>query len=400
MPLQSLEFLAFSALVLAAWHLVESRAWRTGLLVVSSAAFVGTWLRDVRQAEVLAATLLGIWAAAWAGQRGLLRGWASPAVAALLLLFLMNKDMVLPGRLGPIEPPEWAAMVGFSLVLLKGIHVVVDASQGQLRPLRPWTFLAYMLAFFVWLAGPIPRYNDFAEQLEEGLLAPPGHQVLPTLNRMANGALKLFVACPFLLPLVQARELAESWGEPWFPLALGLFFFGYYLYIYLNFSGYCDLAIGLGLLLGLRVPENFDRPYLARNLLEYWHRWHATLSEWFRDYLFTPVYLAVAARTGRRAWVLPATVAYLLTFLCTGLWHGLSWSFFLFGMTHGIGCLGLRYLQAVTPRRVRDWQRRSRVALALGCLLTNAWVALSLLFFGHSPGDLRWAVDLALTGWP
>lgn len=399
MEIQSLEFGLFALATLAAWHLVELRSWRVGVLALSSAFFVSTHLQETRHAYALVVLLAALFLAARAGQRGHLgRGGVLLGVGALLAVFAMNKGLLLPWVLGPVDPSTWAVMVGLSLVLLKGIHVVVDASQGQLRPLRPTTFLVYMTAWFMWLAGPLPRYNDFAEQLEEGLLAPAPRHVLPALNRILNGCLKLFVASPFLLPLVGVDRVLGAAGTPGFWPAFLVFYFGYYVYLYLNFSGYCDVAIALGLLFGLRVPENFDRPWLARNLLEYWHRWHVTLSEWLRDYLFTPVYLAVVARTGRRSWLLPATAAYLATFLATGLWHGVNWNFFLFGMTHAVGCLALRYGQALAPRALLAWQRRSPVARWGGCALTNAWVALSLLFFAWPLADLRRVLDLVLEG--
>lgn len=397
MEIQSLEFGLFSLAALAAWHLVELRSWRIGVLALSSAFFVSTHLREPRHASALAILLAAVFLAARAGQRGRLsREGVLLCVGGLLAVFAMNKGLLFPEVFGPVDPSTWAVVVGLSLVLLKAIHVVVDASQGQLRPLRPMTFLVYMTAWFVWLAGPLPRYNDFAEQLEEGLLTPAPRHVLPALNRIVNGCLKLFVACPFLLPFLGAERLSGAEGSPGFWLAFLVFFFGYYVYLYLNFSGYCDVAIALGLLCGLRVPENFDRPWLARNLLEYWHRWHVTLSEWLRDYLFTPVYLAVVARTGRRSWAVPATAAYLTTFLATGLWHGVTWNFFLFGMTHAVGCLALRYGQALAPKALLAWQRRSLVARWGGCALTNAWVALSLLFFAWPLADLRRVFALVL----
>ena len=404
MELGSLGFATLSLGTLAAWHLVYSRTFRLAVLVLAGLVLAGSHLQGPRPALLLGGTVVAGYAVSrWLQLRG--SAWGLGAWLALLLgLFLVNKDLVLPGRLGQVDPRHPTAILGFSLVFFKLVHLAVDAQQQALRPLRPLTYLAWMMAFFTWLAGPLPRYNDFAEQVEEGLLAPPSDHLLPALNRMVHGATKLFVACPFLLLHIGPEPVREAARDPGaLALALLVYFFGYYVYLYLNFSGYCDLVLALALLFGLRIPENFDRPYLARNLLEYWQRWHITLSEWFRDYLFNPTYLALSSRTGRRRWVFPATVAYTLTFLATGLWHGATWNYLLFGLTHGVGALSLRYswalAQRLVPGRALAWYRGSTLVAGLGCLATNSWVALSLLFFGRPLGELRQMLHLAEGLW-
>lgn len=283
--------------------------------------------------------------------------------------------------------------MGYSLVFFKLIHLLIDAHQAALRPLRPLTYLCWLLAFFTWLAGPIARYNDFASQLEEGPLSPPQHQIFPALNRIVNGLFRLVIICPFLRPYLTADAILQATSGP---LALGqalIYLYGYYLFIYMNFCGYCDLVIPLGQLFGLRIPENFRRPYTARNLLDYWRLWHITLSEWFRDYLFTPIFFTISRRLSRQQWYLPLIAAYLVTFLCTGLWHGCTIGFMLFGLTHALGCLTLRFswplLQHRLPRHWLAAYKTSRLVTGIAIVCTHTYVAISLLFFAHPLDELH-----------
>jgi D-alanyl-lipoteichoic acid acyltransferase DltB (MBOAT superfamily) len=116
---------------------------------------------------------------------------------------------------------------------------------------------------------------------------------------------------------------------------LMLFYF-FPAYVFLNFAGYCDIVIAGASLAGIRVPENFDRPYLARNMIDFWARWHRTLSFWIRDYVFTPLYMAIARRRSDWAPSL-AFVCYFVALFLAGIWHGSTWNFVVFGVLNGIG---------------------------------------------------------------
>ena len=108
----------------------------------------------------------------------------------------------------------------------------------------------------------------------------------------------------------------------------------YLFYLYMNFSGYCDIVIAGASLVGLRLPENFNQPFLARNILDYWSRWHITLGHWIRDYLFTPFYKAGAERFPAILSAV-AVIGYFVAFTLAGIWHGSTWNFLIYGLLHG-----------------------------------------------------------------
>ena len=159
------------------------------------------------------------------------------------------------------------------------------------------------------------------------------------------------------------------------------------LYLYFNFSGYCDIVISAAALLGVKMPENFDRPYLSRNMTDYWTRWHQSLGYWIRDYLFTPMYKAAATRwSGQAYWlVFPC---YLLAFLLAGIWHGNTANFVVFGLLNGLGiCIGKLWEMYLVRQRGR---KGLKAYLASGpirffaIVLTLHFAAFTLLYFPSS----------------
>ena len=229
-------------------------------------------------------------------------------------------------------------------MLFRQIHVAVDAYEGQIDSLSFWNYLNYQLNVFGFVAGPIQRYQDFCRCWTD--LAPilsDAESILRAYLRIFIGVVKialvgqlcldLFNSCSNLLSdAVQAGHETQGMRILQF-LAV---FYCYPLYIYFNFSGYCDMVIAGASLFGLKMPENFDRPYLSRNMIDYWTRFHRTLGFWIRDYIFTPMYKGVAARWPARAASL-AFLCYLVAFTLAGIWHGHGWNFVIFGLLNGLG---------------------------------------------------------------
>lgn len=157
----------------------------------------------------------------------------------------------------------------------------------------------------------------------------------------------------------------------------------FYLWLYLDFTAYSDIAIGAGRLLGVATPENFDRPYVARNMIEYWTRWHISLSLWIRRNIFTPLQLALVRRSGGQHPLRAASIAFLVSFVLCGLWHQISPGFLLWGTMHACGLIVCNLYQAFLKKKLGikrwkkyrlDWRVRT-----LALLVTFEWVALSLL---------------------
>ena len=164
----------------------------------------------------------------------------------------------------------------------------------------------------------------------------------------------------------------------------------YSVYLYWDFSGYSQMAIGLGRFFGIGLPENFNRPFLARNLIEFWKRWHITLSDFLRDYLFYPLSLSLKRRAFfRKNFLLAAALPPLITFLLAGLWHGAGWGFMLFGFLHGAGLSFLTVSKPLTGKNwVVAWWDASLAGHMLGAVVTFAYVSFAFIFFCLPPERL------------
>jgi alginate O-acetyltransferase complex protein AlgI len=236
------------------------------------------------------------------------------------------------------------ATVGWSYILFRQIHVAVDAYEGQVETLSLWNYLNYQLNAFGFVAGPIQHYQQFCESWTN--LAPiltNAEAVLRAYLRIFIGVVKIALVGQLCQDLFSsssgllndaARVAHESPGTR--IVQFMTMFYSFPLYLYFNFSGYCDMVIAGASLFGLKMPENFDRPYLSRNMIDYWVRWHQTLGFWIRDYVFTPMYKAIASRWPAKAasWVF---LCYFVAFFLAGAWHGSTWNFVAYGVLNGLG---------------------------------------------------------------
>ena len=227
-------------------------------------------------------------------------------------------DMEMPG--GALIPP-----VGISFFTFQALSYVIDTYRRRIEPAPLLDFAVYLAFFPHLVAGPIVRASEFLPQLRQ-----------PRDARQVDTGLAFWlIASGLFKKVVVSSYLADAIVDPVFRIPsqhqaldtlLGIY--GYAIQIYCDFSGYTDMAIGLALLLGFRFPQNFDAPYTAVSLQDFWRRWHMTLSRWLRDYLYIP--LGGSQRGPRRAYV-----NLFLTMLIGGLWHGAAWTFVVWGALHG-----------------------------------------------------------------
>jgi len=216
--------------------------------------------------------------------------------------------------------------IGISFYTFHTISYIVDVAAGRVRPTHDFfEYLAYVSLFSQLVAGPIIRFREIEEDLER-IDGPPRE------DHMARG-IGFFVA-----GLVKKAIIADSiasWIDPMLavPQSLSaagawLAALGYAFQLYYDFSGYSDMAVGLGLMFGLRIPQNFDSPYRATGIADFWRRWHISLSRWLRDYLYIPL-------GGNRKGEARTYVNLIVTMLLGGLWHGANWTFVVWGAYHG-----------------------------------------------------------------
>lgn len=217
--------------------------------------------------------------------------------------------------------------VGISFFTFQALSYVIDIYRRELEPTRAWLDFAMYLAFFPQLvAGPIVRAKVFLPQIE----------TFRNVSRIDIGRATALILCGLFKKIVVANYLAQEIVDPVFanPAAYGaldnLFaVYGYAIQIYCDFSAYSDIAIGVALLLGFHFPLNFNAPYFAVSIQDFWRRWHISLSTWLRDYLYIPLggSRLSSAKTYRNLFI---------TFLLGGLWHGAAWTFIVWGLMHGL----------------------------------------------------------------
>lgn len=260
--------------------------------------------------------------------------------------------------------------VGLSFYIFQGLSYSIDRYRNPQLP--PYSFadvLAYVSFFPTLLAGPILRENDFFPQLTNRA----GHSDFNIgMAYILSGLFKKVVLASYLSQHIVDGVFSDPHGYTSVAVLMGVY--AYAVQIYCDFSGYTDLAIGVGRLLGFRLPTNFNAPYRAVNLQDFWHRWHITLSRWLRDYVYIPM---GGNRRGNRY------VNLILTMLIGGLWHGSGWMFLIWGTMHGVGLavvhaflrLKQRLLPAVLPEPL------CRGGSVLAWLLTLHFVALLWIFF-------------------
>ena len=260
------------------------------------------------------------------------------SVVLTLGAFVYLKQYNLPSAFPVLREPY--SVIGLSYVLFRVLHLMIDSHEGMLpEAVSPAAFFNYCCFFPAWLSGPIQRYEDYREQ-ERGVgsVEPSAAQVYEALSRIVTGVFKIAVLSAVLFEV--HGQLGGMRMERIHPLhfvvTLAAAAALHTLFMYYNFSGYMDVAIGVAALYGFRLPENFDRPFAAGNLLEFWTRWHITLSAWFRTYLFNPLLRTLVARFGTaRSGPYLGVAAYLITFSVMGIWHGSTPVFVVYGLMLG-----------------------------------------------------------------
>lgn len=272
--------------------------------------------------------------------------------------FFLSSFNALTGLSLPLL--KLALPVGISFYTFQCLSYTVDVYRGQVEPQRNLvSFGAYVALFPQLIAGPIVRYRDVARELETRKHSL--EDIGLGLRRFVIGLAKKVILADNLALLgnLYRQSTAPSVVFAW------LYALSFMLNIYFDFSGYSDMAIGLGRMFGFRFPENFDYPYCAKSVTEFWRRWHMTLGGWFRDYVYIPL---GGNRVSRGKWVRNILIVWMLT----GLWHGAAWNFVLWGLVFA----GLLLLEKWVPglQRLPDPVHQAYVLLAvcLSFVLFNA----------------------------
>lgn len=351
MSLTSFGFIALLALTALAYWLIPKKVQWVALLIASAVFYLS--YGAARAFYVLTAGLITYGAGMLLGRENArLRapGADKPEIRhrkRLILLALVAADLGMLVALkyaGMIFPSMqgWTAPLGISFYTLSALGYTIDLYRAKYEPERnPLRLLLFMGFFLQIVQGPFARYDQIGAELKKPRAFDYDNLKLGSL-RMLWGFMKKMVVADWLGVYVgDAMGSPANQSAPVMLIAILM----YTVQMYADFSGYMDIVCGAGRVMGLRVPENFDRPLGARSVAEFWRRWHITLGTWFKDYVFYPVSVSrLATRLSkalrgrgkpRLAKLAPAILAMCVVWPLTGLWHGASWNFLLWGLLNG-----------------------------------------------------------------
>ena len=262
--------------------------------------------------------------------------------------------------------------VGISFFVFQSMSYTIDIYRGQIRPLERWIDYVFYLSFFPQLvAGPIVRAKDFIPQIRRPLYV--SREMFGTaIGLIVIGLLKKAIISDYISLNFVDRIFDEPALYSGFECLMGIY--GYALQIYCDFSGYSDMAIGIALLLGFRFPKNFDAPYKAATITEFWRRWHISLSSWLRDYLYISL-------GGNRKGKVRTYLNLIITMVLGGLWHGAAVRFVLWGALHGVALALHKMWLAIVPWAKANGKDMNPLLRVLGTILTFHIVCLGWLLF-------------------
>ena len=399
MSFDSLTYLIFLPVVVLLYRSLPQRL-RPELLLAASAAFYASW--NLPLTLLLCAVILLTWAAGLLLQRirrEELRRWVLAAALALcvgLLLyfkyfrFLAERLQALVRLLG--GGSDWSLWdvilpVGVSFYTFQSMSYVIDAFRGRVQAERSFGFYALYISFFPQLvAGPIERAASLLPQLRAAR-TPDREDLRQGVRMLLSGYFRKLViadACGVFVDRVYSAAAPDGSA-----VLLATLLFG--LQIYCDFAGYSEIARGSARLLGIRLMPNFERPYLARTIRDFWRRWHISLSKWLTDYVYIPL-------GGSKRGLPRQILATLAVFLLSGLWHGANDTFVVWGLLHGTLILLQLLLRRAGLREPRSKTGRAALSLLTFSLVTLLWIffraqslAEALTFFGSlfSAWDLR-----------
>jgi alginate O-acetyltransferase complex protein AlgI len=391
MSLTSLGFLGFAALSIILLRILPGGGWRQATLLGLDAAFLYSQTDALLPLLPLIGFVLLGYVAVIAAERRRARHGLGLLVLGMVAIFVWLKRYPLVSAL-----PTFGfafTVVGLSYMLFRILHIVIDVGQGSLNRPRFVSYLNYVFNFLCLLSGPIARLEDFEPQLRVRPPLPSWREIDAAAQRILRGyvmvAVLASIATNFVNLLKPEFSAALVHGEVAHGVRVYALLTGTYLFnLYVNFSGYMEIVIGIGVLAGLTLPENFNFPFLSKNFLDLWSRWHITLSNWLKFYLFNAVLKSLGARFGTRSnMAYLGAIAFFVTFVVMGIWHGTTYIFFVYGLFLGAGVTVNRLWQIWAPQwlgksgyknlQQREWYFQLSRAATLSYLavaLTSFWI--------------------------
>ena len=387
MDTASLQFVLFGLAVAILSNFSRSRAWRSAVLFLASLSFIGL-LAPKPAVLIPLASFLALaycWLLLIERSGSKLLSWG---LVVIVLAYIWLKKYTFLPEASFIRFPYLT--LGLSYIFFRVLHLLIEAGDRSERPrIGLGAYLLYTLNFTTFVAGPIQRYDDFArDQFAEDPISLGPRVIGRQIERIIRGFFKVNVlAMLFNMVYVDAlAQMSQPLSAPLKMYAACRLTVCYPLFLYANFSGYIDIVIALARLMRVRLPENFDRPFSASCVLDFWTRWHITLSNWLKTYVYNPLLVALMRRLPSPS-LEPAlgVVCFFITFFLIGIWHGRTSEFIVFGVLTG-GGISINKLWQLALTRAIGRKRYKELAKnvsyrAFGRGLNFTWFAFTLFWF-------------------
>lgn len=313
--------------------------------------------------------------------------WAG--ILSLILLFVIRNYPVFEIDFNITDTPNGIInRLGISYILFRHIQYLVDCKK-QVKHEGGWlTYINFIVFFPNFLAGPIDKLQNFSRHLHRSNRKINQALLVPGIGRIVIGLIKKYGIVPlFYLEATNYELLSTDFG---YGIGIFLSLCLYSLYIYLDFSGYSDIAIGTGFLMGIRTPENFANPYFTSNISDFWKNWHMTFSLFLRENIFMPLVKTVSKVAPRLPRLSVTIMGYLITFGLCGIWHGDTVNFLYWGLWHGVGLIIYKIwsLYVWKDRELGMSAAKRKVIFFLAMMVNFIFVTYGWLFFHYKGQQL------------
>ena len=384
----SLGFIAFGLCTVLLSNISRKQGWRRAVLMISTCVFLWLLAPQVRLFVPIFGFLALGYLCILTQRTGLPKSLRWCVLSIVMVYVWLKQYTGLPSQLFLRQP---YFTLGLSYIIFRVLHLVTEASvqKSKSRHISVGAYLLFILNFTTFVSGPLQRYDEFAACMFTDDPLPLDRRIIGSqIERIVRGFFKVNV-----LGMLFHAVQTDAFNQLRLPLSglshivdVFLVSVTFPLFLYANFSGYIDIVIALARLLRIKLPENFDRPFSATSFLDFWSRWHISLSVWLKTYVYNPLLLSMMRRVpARSAEPLLGASAFFITFFLIGIWHGRTSEFLMFGLLQGGGVAVNKLWQVVLTRQMgrKRYQTLATSPLyaALARGLTFSWFAFTLFWF-------------------
>ena len=309
-------------------------------------------------------------------RKGANSGWIfSLAVIASVLPLAIYK--LLPY----FSEPNWMSFLGISYLTFKGTQLIMETRDGLIKQRLPLARLLYFILFFPTISsGPIDRYRRFDKDLKAELTGEQYKQLLyDGINKIFQGFLYKYIIGYSInhFFIANLRFIATNHFQSQL-----FYMYGYSFYLFFDFAGYSAFAIGVSYIMGIKSPENFNLPFISRNIKDFWNRWHMSLSFWFRDYVYMRFVFWMTKKKWTKNRNIISNLGYVLLFLLMGVWHGLEIQYILYGIYHALLMVGYNTFEQFNKKH--KWWPQTKFTRIASIVITFHFVCFGFyIFSGH-----------------